>query len=227
MPPGERQGLLHHLPRRGEVAPAMLVDLGDLLPRSRVELAGRRGPPPPRARAPRPSAPGASRGGRAAAAAARARASAGRCRAPGGSRPDSASGSAASQHPAEAGQRLRIELGMRRARHRVRDPAGERGQREDVVPVVLEHPRQLVRPLAPQVLEVHGGDQRARQVVVSQEAEHVLLDRPEPAVGQARAPEPPRRAEQVEVEGVARASGGGRARSASRAAAGRSRRRCR
>ena len=43
MPSGERQGLLHHLPRRREIAPPLVVDLGDLLPRPGVELAGRAG----------------------------------------------------------------------------------------------------------------------------------------------------------------------------------------
>ena len=92
---------------------------------------------------------------------------------------------------------------MRRARHRVRDPAGEGDEREDVVPVVLEHARQLVGPLPAQVLEVHRGDQRARQVVVPEKAQHVLLDGSEAAVDQSRAPEPPGGAEQVHVEDLA------------------------
>ena len=87
--------------------------------------------------------------------------------------------------PAEPDQLVGVELGRRRLRHRRRHPAGQRGQREHVVAVVLEHPRKLAGPPSPKEVEVHARDQSAGEVVGAAEAEHVLLERPEPAVARA------------------------------------------
>ena len=68
---------------------------------------------------------------------------------------------------------------------------------------MLEDPRQLAHPLPPEVVEVGGRDQGAGKIVVAADVEDVLLQRPEAAIGQARAPQTASGAEEVQVEAVA------------------------
>ena len=102
VPPGERERFLDHGPRRRDRAGGARGPWrSPSTAAGRTERAAASGRRPPRARAPPPSAPGASRGGRAAAAGARGGARRGRCRAPGGSRPGCARGRAL-EHAAES-----------------------------------------------------------------------------------------------------------------------------
>ena len=90
---------------------------------------------------------------------------------------------------AEPGELLGMEVGLRGPGDCAGDPPRERGEREDVVAIVREDPRERARSLAPEVLEVHRGDQGPWKVVISGEAEHVSLERSQAAVGEACAPE--------------------------------------
>ena len=172
MTPGQLESLLHHPPRRGQIAPAMLVHLGDLLPRPRIEIARRRG------RAASQSARASSQRAAPLLALGEAeqqplpeRASAGPRRAPSGSRRGSARGRSA---PAAGRARPAPPA-------RGRGP-GARATASATQPVRAASERMSCRlcsntrgsssgPLAPQVLEVDGRDQGAGQIVVAREAE--------------------------------------------------------
>ena len=186
--------------RGHEVTQAVLVDLRHLLPRPRVEdaRAARRGFPqlarglparapllPPRQPPEEPLPRGAGK------PALERHPVAGLA----------AVGIGRSEEPAEPRQLVGAQIDAGRLRDGVRHPPGERHQGQDVVPVVLEDARHLAGRLPPQVVEVRLRDQRARQIVLADEAERVLLDGAEAAVGQPGAPQPPRRRQEVEVEG--------------------------
>ena len=84
-------------------------------------------------------------------------------------------------------------------RQRLAEPAEQRHQRQDVVPVVGEHPAQRRRPPRAKEVEVERRDQAAGDVVLARDTDDLALERRQPAVGQIRRPHAPRRPQQVEV----------------------------
>ncbi len=57
-----------------------------------------------------------------------------------------------------------------------RDDAGQAGQRQDVDGVVMEHRQQTARPMSSQVFKVEVGNQRARNVTLALESEHLAFE---------------------------------------------------
>ena len=177
----------------------MLVELRQLLPRARVEagapLVVARGVGPERVRlVPRapPLLPGRE---------AQPHAVRGVAREPRGERPPIAAEAPREVHrlpePAEPGQLRGAELLV--MLERAPEPAEQRDQREHVLAVVLEDARERRGAARAEEVEVERRDQGAGHVVVAREAEHLALERPEPAVGEARREDPARGPEQVEV----------------------------
>ena len=62
-----------------------------------------------------------------------------------------------------------------------------------------QHAAQRPGPARAQKIEVERRDQGAGDVVVTRDADHFALERREAAIGEARRPHAPRRAQQVEV----------------------------
>src|SRR5215467_4457061 len=177
----------------------MLVDLGHLLPRARVEdasVAGRCLPQLARGIPPRATllSPGESAqypfARRALEAALERRAIAGLSTLGIGRLPEAP----------EPGQLVRAEVDGGRLDDSLGHPARQRHEGEDVVAVVLEHARELSGGLAPQIVEVRLRDERAGQIVLAEEAEGVLLHGAEAAIGESCAPEPARRGQEIKVK---------------------------
>src|SRR6266849_2132410 len=79
------------------------------------------------------------------------------------------------------------------------EPAEERDEREDVVAVVVEDPRQRRGPAGAEEVEVERRDLGARHVVLALEPDDLALERREPAVGAAGREDAAGRPEEVEM----------------------------
>src|SRR2546426_3204349 len=88
---------------------------------------------------------------------------------------------------------------LRSGGERSAEPAEQPHQREDVVPVVRQHAAERRRPTRAQKVEVERRDQGAGNVVVAHDTDHLALERRESAIGEARRPHSPRRAQEVEM----------------------------
>src|SRR5206468_3597830 len=121
----------------------------------------------------------------------------------------SQSAHAASQRAARFSQRARRPraarprggLGAQGAggREGAAEPAGERDEREDIVAVVVEDPRQRRGPPGAEEVEVERRNQGARHVVLALEPDDLALERREPAVGAAGREDAAGRPEEVEM----------------------------
>ncbi len=201
--PSLREGLFDHGARCGKVPAPMLVELGDLLPRLRIETThrARRGLPERSGFIPA-SEPFLASGE-----------SHQHTLAHGTLEPTierlPVAGESALRvdrfpEPAQSNEFLRVARVLGRAGDGRRHPARESRQRENIVPIVFEHSRKLARALSPQILEIGARNHEAREIVLTSEAKDVLLQRPEPTVAEPRAPETSSRSQEVEVEPVVR-----------------------
>ena len=159
------EGRLDQGARGGEVAAAVLVDLGDLLPGSRVEPSSAADGRFPEGAGLVPAGAALLDGGqpeedalpsRACQALLERHAVAGEAPVDVGDFPDAA----------KPDQLLGMEVGDGSPGDRAGDPARERSEREDVVAVVLEDPRERSGCLPPEVVEVREGISAPGKVVV-------------------------------------------------------------
>ena len=86
----------------------------------------------------------------------------------------------------EPGELLGLEVSV--AEQRPAEPAEQCDEREHVVPVVGKDARQRRRAARAEELEVEPRDHGAGHVILAEKAEHLALERGQPAVGEARAP---------------------------------------
>src|SRR6266849_3973476 len=193
---GDLERLRDDRARRGEVAPAVLVELRDLLPGLPIEgVVGPGGLPERARRVP-------ARGPLLPARQTQAHLVGGGAREVRGERGPVARERALEIHRLPEAAQPREVLGAQVVvrREGAAEPAEERDEREDVVAVVVEDPRQRRGPPGAEEVEVERRDLGARHVVLALEPDDLALERREPAVGAAGREDAAGRPEEVEVE---------------------------